>query len=166
MSETFTLVEAPETPDFEVIPEGTILQVKITKAVVETTKMTDETTGEPVKQVVFTFAIQDEPYLTDKRLLWGRTSTTFSNHEKCRLYQWVKGIMSVSELPPGFTLNLQSLVGSACRVEVSVDTFDDKKQPVNEDGTYKRRSVNKVKNVIPARSTRAADPVRPDEEPF
>lgn len=152
MSDLFVLEESVEQ-EYELIPEDTILEAKVTKVQVVTTKMTDENTGEPVKQVEFTFVIQDEPY--KDRKAWGRTSTKFTTHEKCRLRAWVNEIMAVDALPTGFKLDLQGLVGSRCRIVMEVNSWEDKK-------TQEPKANNRVKEVIRSRSSRPAAP----EEPF
>lgn len=152
MGETLVLEEAKEFKEYELLPEDTILEAKITSAKKVTTKMIDEDTGEPVVQVEFVFLAQDEPYKSENRKFWGKTSTKFSAHEKCRLYSWTKEIMSVNELKTGFVLDLDALVGNHCRIVLDVNTWDDKKQ-TNPDGTPVKRSNNPVKEVIRSRNT-------------
>lgn len=163
MGDTFTLEESTGE-DFELIPEDTILEAKVLKIQTVTTKMTDEHTGEPVKQVEFTFGILDEPYAAANRKAWGRTSTKFTTHENCRLRAWVTEIMAVNELPTGFRLDTDALVGNQCRIVLEVNTWEDKKagpDPVTGQPRYK--SNNRVKEVI--RSRAAGRPAH-DEEPF
>lgn len=158
MSETLTLEEAPEGGDFEIIPEDSILEAEVAKVEVVTTKMTDENTGEPVKRVEFTFLIQEEPYLSQKRRLWGSTSTKFNQHENCKLRAWVQEIMAVDQLTTGFKLDLQALVGNRCRVVVEERSWESKTK-TNEDGTPFIERRNGVKEVFRSRSaTRTEEP--------
>lgn len=162
MGDTYTLEESTGE-EYEIIPEGTIVEAKVTKIQTVTTKMTDENTGEPVKQVEFTFVIQDEPYVDRKA--WGRTSTKFTTHENCRLRAWVTEIMAVNQLPTGFRLDTDALVGNQCRIVLEVNTWEDKKagpDPLTGETRYK--SNNRVKEVIRSRSAKAA--YDPAEEPF
>lgn len=164
--EIFVLEESTAT-EFTLIPDETVLEAKVAEVKIETTKMKDQVTGEPVKQVVFKFAILDEPFnQTDEgqqRFIWGRTSTKFSTHENCRLHAWVLEIMAVDELPAGFKLNLQDLVGNQCRVVAEVNTWDDKKKDPDENGEYPKKSNNRVKELL--RSRAVAQPSF-SEEPF
>lgn len=174
MGDTLVLEESTGSEDFELIPEDTILEAKVTKIAKETTKMIDETTGDPVQQYVFTFAILDSPYVEQKRLAWGRTSLKFSTHEKCRLYNWVLEIMAINELQPKFRLDLDNLLGLQCRIVMGVRSWDDKKAKQNDDGTYVAtgtteppvKSSNYVKEVARSRTARSTAVAQAEEEPF
>ncbi len=155
MAEDEFVLEEPKSQEYELIPEDTILEAKIASAKVVTTKMTDQVTGEPIKQVEFVFVVQDEGDYKDRQL-WGKTSTKFVSHEKCRLHAWVLEIMAVNELPNGFKLSLPALVGNLCRVVVGVNEWEDK--------NGEKRTNNPVKDVIRSRS--ATRKVAADEEPF
>lgn len=166
--EIFVLEESKPLEEYTLIPDETVLEAKVAEVKIETTKMKDQSTGEPVKQVVFKFAILDEPFnATDEgtqRYIWGRTSTKFSTHENCRLHAWVLEIMAVDELPPGFKLNLQDLVGNQCRVVAEVNTWEDKKKdPDPVTGEYPTKSNNRVKELL---RSRAASQPSFAEEPF
>lgn len=162
MADTYVLEES-SNEEYELIPEDTVLEAKVTKVEEVTTKMTDEHTGEPVKQVKFTFAIEDEPYKSAGRLAWGRTSTKFTTHEKCRLRAWTTEIMGVDTLPTGFRLSLPALVGNYCRIVMSVREWEDKKAgPDPETGQPRYRQSNDVKEVIRSRNVRPAAA----DEPF
>lgn len=159
MGDLYTLEESTGE-DYTLIPEDTILGVKVTKVETVTTKMTDEITGEPVKQVEFTFVVTDDGDYQSRKV-WGKTSTKFTTHEKCRLRAWTQEILAVDELPPGFKLDTDGLVGNSCRVVVGVNTWEDKKAgPDPLTGAAQYKSNNKVKDVIRARGG------RPPEEPF
>lgn len=156
MAEDEYVLEESVAGEYELIPEDTILEAKIVSVKTVTTKMTDQVTGEPVKQVEWIFVVKDDgPFY--ERKLYGKTSTKFVTHEKCRLHAWVLEVMAVDELPPGFKLSLSALVDNACRVVVSVNTWTDKK-------TDEEKSNNLVKDVIRSRS--ATRKVARDEEPF
>jgi hypothetical protein len=156
MAEDEFILEESKSGEYELIPEDTILEAKITSAKVITTKMIDEGTGEPVKQVEFIFVVQDEGDYQGRKL-YGKTSTKFTSHEKCRLHAWVLEIMAIDELPIGFKLSLPALVGNLCRIVVTVNEWEDKK-------TGEKKSNNPVKDVIRSRS--ASRKVAPAEEPF
>lgn len=152
MGDTFTLEET-SGEEYEIIPEDTILEAEVGKVQTVTTKMLDEQTGEPVKQVEFTFLIKDEPYVSRKA--WGRTSTKFTTHENCKLRAWVTEIMAVDNLPTGFRLDTDALVGQRCRIVMEVNSWEDKK-------TGQTKSNNRVKEVIRSRSAGTSF----NEEPF
>lgn len=152
MGDTFTLEESPEG-EYEIIPEDTILEAEVGKVQTVPTKMIDEQTGEPVKQVEFTFIIKDEPYVGRKA--WGRTSTKFTTHENCKLRGWVTEILAVDALPTGFRLDTDALVGSRARIVLEVNSWEDKK-------SGETKSNNRVKEVIRSRSASKATA----EEPF
>lgn len=162
MGDTFTLEESTGE-EYELIPDGTIVEAKVAKVQVVTTKMIDEVTNEPVKQVEFTFLILDEPYVDRKA--WGRTSMKFTTHENCRLRAWVTEIMAVNSLPTGFRLDLDALVGNQCRIVLEVNTWEDKKagpDPLTGEPRYK--SNNRVREVV--RSRNAGTSYNPADEPF
>lgn len=150
----FVLQEAPDLPDRQVFPDQTILDAEVAKVEVKTAPFTDDD-GNPVKQVEFTFEIPGyNTVLDDGRSFamrqYGRTSTTFSTSERCKLRAWVQEIMSVDELPAGFALDLDDLVGNPCRVILKWKEYDDKKAPRNADGSYKKRQINEVEDVLRA----------------
>ena len=163
MSDTTFVLEESTGVEYELIPDGTIVPAKVVEVKRETTKMKDQVTGDPVEQIVFKFALLTDDY-GEGKVVWGRTSTKFSTHENCRLHAWVLEIMGVNELPAGFRLDLQDLVGNECRVSVEVNTWEDKKAgPDPETGEIRYKSNNRAKDVI--RSRASAKP-NYDEEPF
>lgn len=172
MGDTFTLEESTGD-EYALIPDGTVLEAKVGSAKVVTTKMVDEETGDPVKQVEFTFIVQDETCPDEQgndmpvkgRKAWGRTSTKFTTHENCRLRAWVTEIMAVNELQSGFRLDLEALEGSLCRIVVEVNTWEDKKAgPDPDTGETRYKSNNRVKEVIRSRTAKTS--YNPAEEPF
>lgn len=153
---TFTLEESTGSGEYDLIPDGTVVPAKVVKVAKEKTNMTDEVTGEKVEQIVFSFALLTDDYGENRRV-FGRTSTKFTTHPNCKLHAWVLELMAANELPAGFKLNLQDLVGNECRVAVEVNTWEDKKQdPDPETGKYPEKSNNKVTDVIRAANTGVA----------
>lgn len=156
---TLTLTES-DSREYELIPHGTIIDAKVSKVEKVTTGMKNDD-GSAVEQIAFTFRLLDDSY-GEERNSWGRTSTKFSTHEKCRLYAWVLELMGVDELPPGFKLRLGDLVGNECRVRIEVNEWDDKKaDPDPETGEYPKKQNNRVSDVI--RSKNVSERY---EEPF
>ncbi len=181
MTDEFVLTETVDLPPVEAFPDGTILPAEVAKVEVKTAPFTDDD-GNPVKQVEFVFelpghttTLEDGRVFTRK--VYGKTSTTFSTSEKCRLRAWVQEIMSVDELPAGYRLELGDLVGNPCRVILKWKQYQDKKSPIQADGTYRMKQINEVQDVLRAAPTGATQATPStsafpapapsfDEEPF
>jgi len=160
----FVLAPSTDLPEIEPFPDGSELAAEVVKVEVKTAPFTDDE-GNPVKQVEFVFelpgyTIPGKDGGTFTRRVYGKTSTTFSLSDRCRLKAWVQEIMSVDELPVGYSLELDDLVGNPCRVILKLKTYDDKKSPVLPDGTYRKRSINEVTDVL------RAGPVKKDFPEF
>ncbi len=154
--ETFTLRPAGEGPvdengekkEYPTIPEGTILDVECLGLEKKTMPFKDDD-GNDVVKVEFSFRIVDGEY--ENRRLWGQTSTVFSTHEDCRLYQWVKALLGVDDLQPNFTFRAAEMKGTRARAEVGTRTYT----PRN---STEVKEVNFVGDLMPARSNTAAAP--------
>lgn len=102
----------------------------------------DKQTGADVYKVEFQFVIQDEgPH--DGSTLYGKTGTKFNTHPDCKLRNWSAAILN-SELPTGYVLDTDTLIGQRCRVIIGAREYQDKK--TGEDKIY-----NFVDDVMPAR---------------
>lgn len=161
MSETFHLQESDAPGDgekraFVTIPEGEILEVEVTK-VQKAVKPFKDDDGNPVVKVEFTFSVVDDNY--NGRLLWGETPTTFTTHPDCKLRSWVQEILAVTELPPGFEFNTDTIIGSRARAVVAIREYPDK-----QTGEIKQR--NYVSDVIRSRDAISVGSGLADAEPF
>ncbi len=84
--------------------------------------------GIPDKRISFKFVITEEgPH--QGRFLYGETPTTFVSNPNCRLYAWAQEILG-SDLPPGYKLDTDVLLGEGCRVVVEYKQYVDKKTGV------------------------------------
>lgn len=112
--------ELTEAPVFEAIPEDTILEAEI-DTVEERETPFDIDKNDPSKgkqrQVSFKFRVTQEGE-HNGRVLFGNTTTTFSNHPDCKLRVWVQEILGQDKLPLGFKLDLSQLEGAPIKVVV------------------------------------------------
>lgn len=113
----YELEESNWTP----IPEDSILKAEIVK-IEETTKNFGE--GD-VPRVEFAFLVREPGNEYDGRRLWGDTPRTFSTDSRCKLRIWAQEIMG-QQLPEGFKLNTDDLVGLECRIAVGMKTYTNK----------------------------------------
>lgn len=107
---------------YPIIPEDTILNVKVTR-VEEELKPFKEDDGSDIVRVVFTFQVQDGPY--EKQRVWGETSTFFTSQSKLR--QWASELYGTT-LGDGFVLDTDDLVGKIARVQVGIRNQKNGKQ--------------------------------------
>lgn len=144
---TFVLEEAPE--GFETIPAGTKLE-----SIVETVKVEDsffwndkdDHSKGKQKKVSFKFKVaDDENPEYNGRVLFGDTNTKFNNHPNCHLYTWVCEIYGVDELPTGFKLDLEDLVG--LNVVVEIDTYPKKGEDRENTATWTGNKAVSVQRV-------------------
>lgn len=124
MGETFTLGETIAT-EYPVTPPGTYY------AVVESVTTRDsrylDDNGNKQKEVAFRFKIVDDRYPeSDGNLVFGRTSNKFTNHENCKLRQWVLEIFGYNDVPLGFNFDTDDLVGQPVQVVISNNEGKDK----------------------------------------
>lgn len=124
-SEAYALIEEHEVLPMEVLEIG------------EEESFYKDDDGNPKQQVVFKFRVTDGEH-TDRHL-WGRTPTTWSTNEKCKLRQWAEQILN-RKIPAGEPLNTDDLVGKHCRGVVGVTN--------KQDGTQ----GNKVSDVMKAKN--------------
>lgn len=153
----FTLEEATELPEIPAFDDGSVLDAEVVSCkLVEAPFKDDE--GNPVKQVEFVFELPGHTVPgsdggTFTRRVYGNTPTTFSTSSKCKLRAWVTEIMSVDELPTGYRLELENLIGNPCKVILKKNSWEDKKAPIRADGTYPIKEGNRVTDVIRASSS-------------
>lgn len=154
---TYTLKDtgsADETGEgFSLIEDGTVLEAEVLSIEEKLMPFKDKDTGDDVFKLEFTFRIMQEPY--ENRRMWGQTSTNFARHPQCVLYSWTQEIIG-QELPSGFQLDTDALIGERCRIAVGVREYPDKKNP-NEDGTFNIKQVNYVFDVIRSKSKAGFD---------
>jgi hypothetical protein len=128
------VLEESETVEFEVIPAGSVLLTEIVN-VEDKESPWDIDENDPSlgkkHQVSFRFKVtQPGPYYG--RTLFGNTPTTFTTHPDCKLRAWVLEILGQNQLPVGFVLDLDVLVGLPVKVAI-----DHRKAKTNADGTPK-----------------------------
>ena len=112
--------ELTEAPVFEPIPDQTIVEADI-ESVEERETPWDVDDNDPskgkAKQVSFKFRVTG-PEEYKGRVLFGNTTTTFSNHPDCKLRVWTQEILGQDKLPLGFKLDLEQLEGAPIKVLV------------------------------------------------
>lgn len=134
---------------YEVIEEHEVLPMEILE-VGEELSFYKNDDGSDKTQVVFKFKVISGEH--EGRLLWGRTPTTWSQNEKCKLRQWAEQIMN-RKYAPGEGLDTDDLVGRRCRGVVGITN--------KQDGT----TGNKVTDVMKDKAGAAAM-ASVSEEPF
>lgn len=147
--------------------EATVIGVRLKEA-----NFTDEATGQKVKRVEFKFMISDPDGIFDAQNIWGETPNKFNSHPDCKLRQWAEAILG-RELPVGYRLDTDSLVGQDCKIGVSYREYDDKKGVADPTtGELPKKGRNDVAQVFPT-DTKAAAMIAAaasnesiDEEPF
>ncbi len=136
--------------DFALIENHTIVVAEVVTIEEEENPFFKDDDGVPQRNVVFKFKVLDGEY--EGRFVWGRTPTTWSTNEKCKLRAWAEEILGVTiptkPLPP---LNTDDMVGRHCRVHII--TYPKK------DGS----EGNKVGDVMRDKATAPADAY---SEPF
>lgn len=139
--------------DDDSIYEANVISVRVAE------KPFKDDEGNVVKKVEFKFALLDPDGPHDGDNLWGETPVRFNTHPDCKLRNWSQAILA-TELPVGYVLDTDILVGNTCRVVVGWKEYPDKDNP----GKNKER--NWVKDVMPSREGMTRMAQRPDEEPF
>lgn len=123
--------ELTEAPVFEAIPQDTVVEAEIEQVEERVTPFdidkNDPSKGKQ-KQVSFRFRVTG-PSEYEGRVLFGNTTTNFSNHPDCKLRVWVQEILGQDQLPVGFKLDLEQLEGAPIKVVVG------NKPKKNADGT-------------------------------
>lgn len=136
------------------LPEDDVKPAEVVAArLVEKPYKDDE--GNLVKKVEFKFSIIDRDGTHDGTNVWGETPPRFNTHPDCKLRNWASAMLG-SELPVGYRLDTDLLVGKECRIVLGLKEYE-------KDGQQKQR--NFVKDVIPSADAMAAM-ANPDEEPF
>lgn len=143
-----TEAQASDKKEFEPIPDGLVVEAELLSVQIKPKKIR----GEEMERVEFAFKIVDGDF--KNRRVWGDTSTAFVDHPECRLRAWTQEIMGV-DLPKGFKLDTDALVGSRCRVAISAYEWEPKDAP----GTKKHGA--RVQDVIRSKSQLGMS-----EEPF
>lgn len=150
-----TLQEGRPRPEYEKLADGSIHAARVTLYKIGPARWTDPD-GTVPDIITINFALLDERH--DGRIIKGETRVEFHADPSCQLYGWVLAIMNVPELPPGFDLDLDTMiVNKPCRVAVNYEEWDSKKN-FEADGTPKREWANKVVDVLPPKASQAATP--------
>lgn len=168
---TFTLEES----DFKgYLPDDTVMPAEVTRVKMEDKPYQDDD-GRPVKKVVFKFKMRPDPSSEWAEHAggdqYGETSTNFVDHPGCKLRNWAQAILTPgADLPPGYQLDTDVLVGKPCRIVIGLREYTKK-------GETEKRQTNFVKDVLPptgvSPQAAAAAPAAPagggydpNEEPF
>lgn len=111
--------DSSEFPQYEAIPENTVLLTEVVK-VEERDSFFNIDDNDPSlgkkRQVSFRFKVTDPDSEYNGRNVWGTTPTTFSTHPDCKLRVWVQEILGVDGLPKDFEFEEEDLEGSAVKV--------------------------------------------------
>lgn len=140
------------------IPEDEILRAQITGIKVVTKPFKDEN-NEEIKRVEFAFVVTQSGSQYDGQKIWGDTPTRFNDHPDCRLRAWAQEALGGGELPKGFKLDTDALVGNEVRIVVAQKKYE-------KDGQDKVR--NYVKDLLRAPNSNGSSTFSSldDEEPF
>lgn len=107
--------------DFVVIEEHTVLNTEVVTIEEEENPFFKNEDGTQQRNVVFKFKVLGGEH--DGRFVWGRTPTTWSTNEKCKLRGWAEEILGTTiptkPLPP---LNTDDMIGRKCRAVIGVYT--------------------------------------------
>lgn len=138
------------------IEDGRVLEATVVAIRSKEANFIDETTGEKAKRVEFKFLISDPDGVFDGQNIWGETPNKFNSHPECKLRQWTEAILG-RDLPVGYMLDTDSLIGQDCRIGVKYREFPDKKATVDPStGELPKKGRNDVANVFPTEAKAAA----------
>ena len=150
----FVLEEAKasdEKKEFEPFEDGMVIEAEVLGVEQKTKKIR----GDELERIEFAFKIVDPQGKYNNRRVWGDTSTSFVDHPECKLRAWTQEIMGV-DLPKGFKLNTDDLIGSRCRVAITTYEYQPRDNP---DGPKKQGA--RVQDVIRSKANLGLS-----EEPF
>lgn len=158
----YTAAEAPEgyTGDFKpftLIPDDTTLEARLV-SVEEDTKPFNDDDGNPVVKLQWTFSTE---YEGQERKAWGETNIDFVAHPDCRFYAWVQELVG-ADLPAGFTVNTDDLIGNECRITLGQRTYTPKSGP----NKGNKKTTNYVRDVMRSRAAMASVTSEVTDEPF
>lgn len=128
---TYTLVEQEALP---VIPDGSRLNAVVERAE-ERESFFKNDDGTVRYEVSFLFKITETGEWNGTKV-FGNTPTTFSTHPDCKLRAWVQEILGGDDLPVGFELNIDDLVGMPVRIVTGVRARKDKNGKVVSEKHY------------------------------
>lgn len=100
------------------IEDDTVVPAEVLKVALQIKPFKDDD-GNEIKKVVFQFRVDDPDSPHDGTMLWGETYPSFTTHPRNRLRQWSE-ILLDTQLPPGYTLDTDSLIGTRCRLIVGL----------------------------------------------
>jgi hypothetical protein len=104
------------------IPDDSFLEVEILGIREAFRENKDKT--EKYEKLRWRFQVADPESDFDGRVLFGETSRSFVCHRDCKLYAWTQQIMGY-ELPTGFELETDDLIGRRCIVHVGAEERKD-----------------------------------------
>lgn len=136
-----------ERKAFQPIAEDTVIEATLAAVEVRPHPFFKDDNGDPEIKVNFEFHFEWDG--NKARKMWGDTPTTFTTHPDCKLRNWVQQLLGGNELPAGFKLNTDTLIGTKARIVVSYREWDDKQNP----GQKKWR--NDVKDVMYSKASQA-----------
>lgn len=148
------------------IPDGSIKLARVVGVKVAEKPFKDDD-GKPVHKVEFKFAIIDPTGDFDGQNIWGETGTKFNTHPDCKLRNWSAAILG-TELPVGYTLDTDLLMGHECRIAIELYEYEDKKAAPDPDtGEKPTKQRNRVIDVFPTADAMASmSGAASGEEPF
>lgn len=146
------ILELEESDFAGYIDEGEIFRAEVV-GVRKIKKPFADEQGNDIFRMEFKFALDAPDTAFDGQNIWGDTGITFNTNPNCKLRNWAQEILG-AELPPGFKLDTDSLVGMPVRVMVGLKKYTKK-------GETQERQHNFVSDVM-----RVGDVSLNDEEPF
>lgn len=136
--------------DFALIENHTVVLAEVATVEEEENPFFKDDDGNPQRNVVFKFKVLEGEH--EGRFVWGRTPTTWSTNEKCKLRGWAEEILATTiptkPLPP---LNTDDLIGRRCRAVI---------------GTYTKKNGDEGNKVTDVMRDKSAAPVDAYSEPF
>lgn len=146
-----------EESDFSgYIDDGEFFSATIVNIKLEEKKYTDKETGEKVKKVVFVAELEDPAETHTGRKIYGETGVKLNTHPNNKLRNWAGAILG-AELPAGYRLDTDDLIGKQCRVVVGYRTWD------KDNG--EKGETNFISDIMPSSET-AARMAEAEGEPF
>lgn len=120
----YELQEAAEgsLEEFAEIPVDTKVTARLT-AIKEETKPFKDDDGNDIKRLQWTFVVTDGEY--NNRKIFGDTGVKFVEHPECKLYAWAGSLLG-TELPKGFRLNTDDLIGLRADLRVGQKRYTKK----------------------------------------
>lgn len=116
----YTLEESTGSEDRTPIPGDTTMEAVVAEVKEQDSRWLvddDDPSKGKKREISFRFAITEEGEFND-RWVWGSTPPWFNDSPKCKFRIWVQEILGVDELPVGFNVELDDLVGAPVRIHI------------------------------------------------